>query len=281
VLVCTTIIESGIDVPSANTIVINRADRFGLAQLHQLRGRVGRSHHRAYAYLIVPERNQMSRDAAKRLEAIEALDELGAGFTLATHDLEIRGAGELLGEEQSGQIQAVGFALYTELLERAVAALKSGRLPDLDLAADHRTEVELHVPALIPDGYLSDVHTRLVQYKRIASAPDAERLEELQVEMVDRFGILPEPLRNLFQIAGLRLRADALGIRRLELGAQGGRIQFRERPNVDPMTVLRMIKREPKVYALDGGDRVKVRLDLKGATERITCARDLLKALGG
>jgi transcription-repair coupling factor (superfamily II helicase) len=281
VLVCTTIIESGIDVPSANTIIINRADRFGLAQLHQLRGRVGRSHHRAYAYLIVPERKQMSRDAAKRLEAIEALDELGAGFTLATHDLEIRGAGELLGEEQSGQIQAVGFALYTELLERAVAALRAGRIPDLDLAADHRTEVELHVPALIPDGYLSDVHARLVQYKRIASAPDAERLEELQVEMVDRFGILPEPLRNLFQIAGLRLRADALGIRKLELGAQGGRVQFRAHPNVDPMTVLRMIKGNPRVYGLDGPDRVKVRLELKGAAERIASARELLTALGG
>jgi transcription-repair coupling factor (superfamily II helicase) len=281
VLVCTTIIESGIDVPSANTIIINRADRFGLAQLHQLRGRVGRSHHRAYAYLVVPERRIMSRDAAKRLEAIAALDELGAGFTLATHDLEIRGAGELLGEEQSGQIQAIGFSLYTELLERAVAALKSGRVPELDDVHARHTEVELHVPALIPDAYLSDVHTRLVLYKRIASAPDVEHLGELQVEMIDRFGILPAPLKNLFQIAELRLAAEALGVRKLELGAQGGRVHFRAHPRIDPATVLRMIQRQPKVYGLDGPDKLKVRLDLPGASERIATARELLAALAG
>ena len=186
VLVCTTIIESGIDVPSANTIVINRADRFGLAQLHQLRGRVGRSHHRAYAYLIVPDRRSISADAEKRLEAIASMEELGAGFTLATHDLEIRGAGELLGDEQSGQIQEIGFSLYTELLERAVRALKSGKIPDFDLVSEHEAEVELHIPALIPDDYLADVHARLTLYKRIASARDADALRELQVEMIDR-----------------------------------------------------------------------------------------------
>jgi transcription-repair coupling factor (superfamily II helicase) len=174
VLVCTTIIESGIDVPTANTIVIDRADRFGLAQLHQLRGRVGRSHHRAYAYLIVPDRKAMTADAEKRLAALESLEELGAGFTLATHDMEIRGAGELLGEAQSGQIEAIGFSLYNELLERAVHALRSGKVPDFELGGDSGTEIELHMPALIPDDYLPDVHTRLTLYKRIASAGDDE-----------------------------------------------------------------------------------------------------------
>ena len=171
VLVCTTIIESGIDVPTANTIIIDRADRFGLAQIHQLRGRVGRSHHRAYAYLITPPRKAMTADAVKRLEALESLEDLGAGFTLATHDLEIRGAGELLGDEQSGQIQEIGYNLYMELLERAVAALKSGKEPDLDRPLDAGPEVELHVPALIPEDYVPDVHLRLVLYKRIASTP--------------------------------------------------------------------------------------------------------------
>ncbi|HET6905468.1 MAG TPA: transcription-repair coupling factor, partial [Rhodanobacteraceae bacterium] len=182
VLVCTTIIESGIDVPTANTIIIDRADHFGLAQLHQLRGRVGRSHHRAYAYLIVPDRKAMTADAEKRLEALAALEELGAGFTLATHDLEIRGAGELLGEEQSGQIQEIGFSLYTELLDRAVRALKSGKVPDFELSSEHETEIELHLPALIPDDYLPDVHARLTLYKRIAGARDDFALRELQVE---------------------------------------------------------------------------------------------------
>src|SRR5688572_4594959 len=189
VLVCTTIIESGIDIPSANTIIINRADRFGLAQLHQLRGRVGRSHHRAYAYLVVPNKKQMTGDAEKRLDALASLEELGAGFTLATHDLEIRGAGELLGEDQSGQMAEVGFSMYTELLERAVKSIKAGQIPDIDLdpATRHGADVELHIPALIPDTYLPDALARLTLYKRIAVAKDADALRELQVEMVDRF----------------------------------------------------------------------------------------------
>src|SRR4029077_14303396 len=227
VLVCTTIIESGIDVPSANTIVINRADRFGLAQLHQLRGRVGRSHHRAYAYLIVPDKRSMSADAEKRLEAIASMEELGAGFTLATHDLEIRGAGELLGEEQSGQIQEVGFSLYTELLERAVKSIRSGKLPDLDPTIRHGAEVELHTPALIPDDYLPDINARLTLYKRISSARDDEELRELQVEMIDRFGLLPDAVKNLFAVTQLKLGANALGVRKLDLGEKGGRILFK------------------------------------------------------
>src|SRR5579875_2200464 len=279
VLVCTTIIESGIDVPTANTIVIDRADRFGLAQLHQLRGRVGRSHHRAYAYLIVPDRKAMTADAEKRLAALESLEELGAGFTLATHDMEIRGAGELLGEAQSGQIEAIGFALYNELLERAVHALRSGKVPDFELGGDSGTEIELHLPALIPEDYLPDVHTRLTLYKRIASAADEEALRELQVEMIDRFGLLPAQAKNLFAIAALKLRAAALGIRKLDLGAAGGRIRFRERPDVDPATIIRLIQTRPRVYKLDGQDKLRVALAPPEPADRLRAAGELLETL--
>jgi transcription-repair coupling factor (superfamily II helicase) len=279
VLVCTTIIESGIDVPSANTILINRADRFGLAQLHQLRGRVGRSHHRAYAYMIVPDRRSMTADAEKRLDAIASLEELGAGFTLATHDLEIRGAGELLGDEQSGQIEEVGFSLYNELLERAVRALKSGKVPDFELVDAHDTEVELHIPALIPDDYLPDVHARLTLYKRIASARNADALRELQVEMIDRFGLLPDQVKNLFAVAAIKLGATAIGMKKLELGEKGGRILFKPAPNIDPLTVIKLIQAQPKVYALDGQDKLKIRMELPGSAERLGTAQALLRAL--
>ena len=280
VLVCTTIIETGIDIPTANTIIIDRADRFGLAQLHQLRGRVGRSHHRAYAYLVVPDRRSITADAQKRLEALASLEELGAGFTLATHDLEIRGAGELLGDEQSGQIQEIGFGLYTELLDRAVRALKSGKVPDFDLSSEHETEVELHLPALIPDDYLGDVHTRLTLYKRIASARSEDDLRDLQVEMIDRFGLLPEPTKQLFAVASLKLMATPLGIRKLDFGANGGRIVFREKPEVDPLAIIKLIQTQPRVYKLDGQDKLKVILDLPGASERIRSAQDVLALLG-
>jgi transcription-repair coupling factor (superfamily II helicase) len=280
VLVATTIIESGIDVPSANTIVINRADRFGLAQLHQLRGRVGRSHHRAYAYLMVPEGRSITADAEKRLEALASLDELGAGFTLATHDLEIRGAGELLGEEQSGQIEEVGFSLYTEMLDRAVRALKQGKVPDFDLTSEHEAEVELHLPALIPDDYLPDVNTRLTLYKRISSARNADDLGELQVEMIDRFGLLPDPVKNLFAVTALKLVATPLGIRKLEVGANGGRVIFRPKPNVEPLTIIKMIQAQPRVYALDGQDKLKLKMPLEGQAERLRAANDLLVSLG-
>jgi transcription-repair coupling factor (superfamily II helicase) len=202
ILVCTAIIESGLDIPSANTIIINRADRFGLAQLHQLRGRVGRSHHQAFAYMLAPPREAMTADAAKRLDAIAALEDLGSGFMLATHDMEIRGAGELLGEEQSGQIQEIGFELYNDMLTRTVKALQAGLEPDMDNALPAVAEINLHLPALLPDDYLPDVHLRLVHYKRIASARSEEALRELQMELVDRFGSLPEPTRNLFRYAG-------------------------------------------------------------------------------
>ncbi|HET7396434.1 MAG TPA: transcription-repair coupling factor [Gammaproteobacteria bacterium] len=281
VLVCTTIIESGIDVPTANTIIIDRADKLGLAQLHQLRGRVGRSHHRAYAYLITPPRSLLTADAIKRLDAIESLEELGAGFTLATHDLEIRGAGELLGEEQSGQIHEVGFTLYTELLERTVRALKEGRSVDLDAPLDHGPEIDLHLPALLPADYMPDVHLRLTLYKRIASARDREQLDDLQVEMIDRFGLLPPPAKTLFRIAELKLKAAPLGVRKIEAGPAGGRILFGSNTQVDPMTVIRMIQQQPKHYRLDGQDRLRFTCELPDTEQRIAAIEALLVRLGG
>jgi len=280
VLLASTIIESGIDIPNANTIIINRADRFGLAQLHQLRGRVGRSHHRAYAYLVVPDKRSITPDAQKRLDAIASMDELGAGFTLATHDLEIRGAGELLGEDQSGQMAEVGFSLYTELLERAVRSIKAGKLPDLDAGEEVRgAEVELHVPALIPEDYLPDVHTRLTLYKRISSARDSAALRELQVEMIDRFGLLPDAVKHLFAIAELKLQANALGIRKLELGGNGGRIVFEAKPDIDPMAVIQLIQKQPKLYQMDGPDKLRIKHPLPESADRFNAARALLATL--
>jgi transcription-repair coupling factor (superfamily II helicase) len=271
VLVCTTIIESGIDVPTANTIVIDRADRFGLAQIHQLRGRVGRSHHRAYAYLITPPRKAMTADAVKRLEALESLEELGAGFTLATHDLEIRGAGELLGDEQSGQIQEIGYNLYMELLERAVAALKSGKQPDLERPLDAGPEVELHVPVLIPEDYVPDVHLRLMLYKRIASTPTRQELDELKVEIIDRFGPIPPFAQSLFRATYLKLRAASLGIRKIDAGASNGYILFEEQNKIDSQRVLRLIQGKPKEYRLDGP--LKLRFAHIARTEEALFAR--------
>ncbi|HBN53492.1 MAG TPA: transcription-repair coupling factor [Stenotrophomonas sp.] len=280
VLLASTIIESGIDIPNANTIVINRADHFGLAQLHQLRGRVGRSHHRAYAYLLVPDKRSITPDAQKRLDAIASMDELGAGFTLATHDLEIRGAGELLGEDQSGQMAEVGFSLYTELLERAVRSIRSGKLPDLDAGEEARgAEVELHVPALIPEDYLPDVHTRLTLYKRISSARDGAALRELQVEMIDRFGLLPDAAKHLFAIAELKLQANALGIRKLELGENGGRIVFESKPDIDPMAVIQLIQKQPRLYQMDGPDKLRIKHPLPEGADRFNAARALLTTL--
>ena len=278
-LLCTTIIESGIDIPNANTIIMDRADKLGLAQMHQLRGRVGRSHHRAYAYLVVPDKRSITSDARKRLEAIASMDELGAGFTLATHDLEIRGAGELLGEDQSGQMAEVGFSLYTELLERAVRSIRRGELPDMDAPVSHGADVELNIPALIPEDYLPDVHTRLTLYKRISSARDAGELRELQVEMIDRFGLLPDPAKHLFAVAEMKLEATRLGLRKLDLGAGGGRVQFEAKPKVDPMTVIQLIQKQPKHYAMDGPDKLRIRLELEDAASRVQAARGLLAAL--
>ena len=278
-LVCTTIIESGIDVPTANTIIVQRADKLGLAQLHQLRGRVGRSHHRAYAYLVTPPRNAITPDAVKRLEAIESLEDLGAGFTLATHDLEIRGAGELLGEEQSGQIHEVGFGMYLEMLQRAVEALRSGKEPDLERPLDAGVEVELGVPALLPDDYVPDVHQRLVLYKRIAGAADAEDLEELQVELIDRFGLLPAPAQTLFRVAAVRRRAAGLGIRRIEANAAGGSFLFRADTPVDPVALIRLIQSDARRFRLDGQDKLRFNLDLAETETRFATVHRLLDAL--
>ncbi|WP_312960888.1 transcription-repair coupling factor [Stutzerimonas nitrititolerans] len=279
VLVASTIIETGIDVPSANTIIIERADKFGLAQLHQLRGRVGRSHHQAYAYLLTPPRKQMTPDAEKRLEAIANAQDLGAGFVLATHDLEIRGAGELLGDGQSGQIQAVGFTLYMEMLERAVKAIQKGEQPNLDQPLGGGPEINLRVPALIPEDYLPDVHARLILYKRIANAADEEGLNELQVEMIDRFGLLPEPAKHLIRLTLLKLQAEKLGITKIDAGPQGGRIEFAADTPVDPMALIKLIQTQPKRYKFEGATVFKFQVPMERPEERFNTLEALLERL--
>ncbi|HIP81206.1 MAG TPA: transcription-repair coupling factor, partial [Leucothrix mucor] len=276
ILVATTIIESGIDVPNANTIIINRADKLGLAQLHQIRGRVGRSHHKAYAYLIIPSKKTLKGDAKKRLEAIESLEDLGVGFTLASHDLEIRGAGELLGDDQSGQMQEIGFAMYNELLERAVKALKSGQLPQLD-GKESRTSVDLSVPALIPDDYLPDVHNRLIMYKRIASAKDKEALRDLRVEMIDRFGLLPESVNNLFEVTQLKQIAQKIGIIKLDMNEAGGRILFNSKPNVDPIKIMGLVQQKPWAFKISGQDKLSFEYeDMETVEQRVQWIKRLI-----
>ena len=279
VLIASTIIETGIDVPSANTIIIERADKFGLAQLHQLRGRVGRSHHQAYAYLLTPPRKQMTDDAQKRLEAISNAQDLGAGFLLATHDLEIRGAGELLGDGQSGQIQAVGFTLYMEMLERAVKSIRKGEQPNLDQPLGGGPEINLRVPALIPDDYLPDVHARLIMYKRIANASDEEGLKDLQVEMIDRFGLLPEPSKNLVRITLLKLQAEKLGIKKVDAGPQGGRIEFAADTCVDPLTLIKLIQGAPNRYKFEGATLFKFQVPMERPEERFNTLEALFERL--
>lgn len=279
VLVASTIIETGIDVPSANTILIERADKFGLAQLHQLRGRVGRSHHQAYAYLLTPPRKQTTDDAQKRLEAIAAAQDLGAGFVLATHDLEIRGAGELLGDGQSGQIQAVGFSLYMEMLERAVKAIQKGEQPNLDQPLGGGPEINLRVPALIPDDYLPDVHGRLILYKRIANAANDEELKELQVEMIDRFGLLPEPTKSLIRLTQLKLKAETLGITKIDAGPQGGRIEFAPSTCVEPLVLIKLIQSQPKRYKFEGATVFKFQVPMEQPVERFNTLEALLEQL--
>lgn len=279
ILVCTTIIESGIDVPSANTIIIDRADRFGLAQLHQMRGRVGRSHHRAYAYLLIPSRKALTGDALKRLEALESLEDLGAGFVLATHDLEIRGAGELLGEEQSGEMTEVGLTMYLDMLDRAVKAMKNGKKIDLEAPLASASEVELRVPALLPEDYVADVHVRLALYKRIAAAPDEAALEELTAELVDRFGPLPIQTQNLLRTARIRLLTRQLGIRRLDFGAHGGYLLFETDNRIDPAAVIRLIQDRSREYKLEGPLKLRVSRDLDDELERFDFVTALLQRL--
>jgi len=279
VLLCTTIVESGIDVPTANTIIINRADRFGLAQLHQLRGRVGRSHHRAYAYLMAPPKAAMTADAVKRLEAIDSLEDLGAGFTLATHDLEIRGAGELLGDTQSGQIQEIGFSLYTELLGRAVDSLRAGKEPDLEAPLHAGVEINLHIPALLPDDYIPDVHLRLILYKRLSAAETALELRELQVELIDRFGLLPDSARNLLRIAAIKKSAAALGIEKIDAADAGGYLVFGAESRIDPVALVQLVQNDGKRYRLQGSHRLTVRDDLSSVETRFKTIENLLQRL--
>ncbi|MDO9141744.1 MAG: transcription-repair coupling factor [Methylobacter sp.] len=278
-LLCSTIIESGIDIPSANTIIINRADKLGLAQLHQLRGRVGRSHHRAYAYFITPPKTLLSKDAVKRLEAVEASGELGAGFMLSSHDMEIRGAGELLGDDQSGQIQEIGFTLYTELLERAVSALKSGKQPELDTPMDRGPEVDLQTSALIPEDYLPDIHGRLVLYKRISNAQSKDDLRELQVEMIDRFGLFPEQVKTLFSATELKQQAEKLGIKKIEANAGGGRIIFTATPNIDAEQLILLIQTQAQLYKFDGADKLRFIQPFETTEQKLAFISGLLDKL--
>ncbi|SDB11179.1 transcription-repair coupling factor [Pseudidiomarina indica] len=280
VLVCTTIVETGIDIPTANTIIMDRADKLGLAQLHQLRGRVGRSHHQAYAYLLTPSPKRMTKDALKRLDAISQLEDLGAGFMLATHDLEIRGAGELLGDVQSGQIETIGFTLYMEMLEQAVTALREGKEPSLDHLLAEQTDVDLRIPALLPDTYIADVNTRLSFYKRIASRSENETLDDIQVELIDRFGLLPEPVKNLIRVAEIRQQAQQLGIRKIDGGPQGITIEFAENNAVSPAYLIQLIQQAPQEYRIDGPMRLRVLRKIDDTQERLKLVESLLEEFG-
>ncbi len=281
VLVCTTIIETGIDVPSANTIIIDNADHFGLAQLHQLRGRVGRSHHQAYAYLMTPHPKRMTTDARKRLEAIDALEELGAGFMLATQDLEIRGAGELLGDEQSGHIGKIGFSLYMELLEGAVEALKKGKEPSLANLLAQQAEIELRIPALLPEDYVGDVNMRLSLYKRIANANTADLLDELRVELIDRFGLLPEPAKNLMELTLYKHQATELGLKKVEWHANGGSIEFGEHHSIDAGFIISLLQTQPQIYRMDGPNKLKFNIPAPTAKDRLALVKQMLEHFSG
>ena len=281
VLLCTTIIETGIDIPSANTIIIHRADKLGLAQLHQLRGRVGRSHHQAYAYLLTPGEDAITANAKKRLEAIQSMEELGAGFFLAMHDLEIRGSGEVLGESQSGNIQEIGYTLYNDMLAAAVRALKSGEEPDLDAPFGSQCEINLHAPALLPSDYCADVQARLGLYKRLAHAADADTLTLIQEELIDRYGKLPEAGQTLLSLHRLRLLAQSLDVVKIDAGESQAAIQFAPQPKVDPLRIIELVQQDRQVR-LNGPDRLKIAfggaVDVPGRVQKL---RGLLQRLGG
>ncbi|WP_288395863.1 transcription-repair coupling factor [uncultured Acinetobacter sp.] len=279
VLVCSTIIETGIDVPNANTIIMERADKLGLAQLHQLRGRVGRSHHQAYAYLLVPSIKHLKGDAEKRLDAIQRASTLGAGFMLATEDLEIRGAGELLGEQQSGSMQAIGYSLYMEMLEKATKAIQKGKTPNFDAPLTLTAEINLHMPALIPDEYLGDVHQRLLFYKRISNTDTQEKLDNIRMELIDRFGTLPPAVKQLFSIHHIRLQAEQLGITKIDLNTQGGYIEFAQDTPVQAISIIQLMQKQPTYYRMEGGQRLKVMVQLEAYDKRIQFAQDLLSKL--
>ncbi|WP_111977040.1 transcription-repair coupling factor [Algibacillus agarilyticus] len=279
VLVCSTIIETGIDIPSANTIIIDRADNFGLAQLHQLRGRVGRSHHQAYAYLLTPHPKRLSKDAKKRLDAISTLEDLGAGFALATHDLEIRGAGELLGDGQSGQIASIGFTLYMEMLDKAVESLKQGKEPLLDDVLRQQTEVDLRIPALLPEDYIHDVSLRLSLYKKIASCSIERDVDDVHIELIDRFGLLPSSAKNLLKLTKLKIIAQGIGIKKLDAGPKGGLLEFLADTKVNPEKIIGLIQSAPTVFGFGGPDKVKFTIDTHNAEDRIEFIEKLINDL--
>lgn len=276
VLLCSTIIETGIDIHNANTIIINRADKFGLAQLHQLRGRVGRSHHQAYAYLLTPE--YITKDAEKRLDAIAAADELGAGFTLAMQDLEIRGAGEILGEGQSGEMMQVGFTLYTEMLKQAVRDLKKGRQPDLDAPLGITTEIKLHSPALLPESYCPDIHERLVLYKRLAVCETVQQINAIHEELVDRFGLPEQPVKTLIESHHLRLMAKELGIDAIDAAGEAVTVTFGKHHCIDPTEIILLIQTDKKYWPA-GADKLRFAAEMENIEVRINTVKTVLKTL--
>jgi transcription-repair coupling factor (superfamily II helicase) len=278
ILLCSTIIETGIDVANANTILINRADKFGLAQLHQLRGRVGRSHHQAYAYMLVPGEDAITADAKKRLEAITQLEDLGSGFYLSMHDLEIRGAGEVLGDNQSGEMQQIGFSLYSEMLNQAVKALKAGKEPDLDEPLGVTTEVNLHTPALLPEDYCAGVHERLVIYKRLANCDTEDALQELKEELIDRFGLLPPPTEALVAAHELRIAGKSLGVKKIDSAPERSIIAFKPKPSFEPIKLIQLIQKDGR-YRLAGQDKVRIEKPAATLTERARMLREFFAAL--
>lgn len=279
VLICSTIIETGIDVATANTIIMDRADKLGLAQMHQLRGRVGRSHHQAYAFMLTPPPRQITKDAIKRLEAIASLGDLGSGFVLATQDMEIRGAGELLGDEQSGQIQTIGFSLYMEMLEEAVSALKEGREPSLHYSLSRQTDIDLKVSALIPDDYVADVGIRLSLYKRIANAKTEKELDDLQVELIDRFGLLPESCKNLFLVSEMKLTASPYGIVKIEISEESGSFEFSETAPIEPLSLIKILQNPMHHCKMNGATKLSFSGDFSSMQDKITRIRSLLERL--
>ncbi len=278
-LLCSTIIETGIDVPTANTIVMSRADKFGLAQLHQLRGRVGRSHHQAYAYLMVPDLQGLTKQATLRLDAIQAMEELGSGFYLAMHDLEIRGAGEVLGENQSGNMMEVGFQLYNEMLSEAVRCLKAGIEPDLLNPMNVATDINLHAPALLPDDFCGDVHLRLSFYKKLATAKTANQIDALMEEIIDRFGKLPAQAQTLIDVHRLRVLSQPYGVTKVDAAPGVITITFKKDPPIDPMKIIQLIQKN-KHIRLAGNEKLRIERVLPEARERAQMVRDVLKNLG-
>jgi transcription-repair coupling factor (superfamily II helicase) len=278
ILLCTTIIETGIDVPTANTILMHRADKFGLAQLHQLRGRVGRSHHQAYAYLLVNDVQGLSKQAQRRLDAIQQMEELGSGFYLAMHDLEIRGAGEVLGESQSGEMTEIGFQLYSDMLNEAVRSLKAGKEPDLAAPLATTTEINLHVPALLPSDFCGDVQERLSIYKRLASCEAAERIDDIQEELIDRFGKLPDPVKALIETHRLRIAAKKFGIVKIDAHAEAVNLQFMPNPPVDGMRIIDLIQKNRHIK-LAGQDKLRITASMPDLAARVTQIKSAMRAL--